>query len=206
VDLVWTQIVDRRTTGAVSLAGDWALCGDLIGCSASPYRWVPVEVGGAPSLSLRERHPDQRSGLSAAVKLSRRLGPFGLHVEATGSADTWGVFGHTERLATSLETLEEHLLLGVEGRFHAQSDATFFQETYATPGSLPGWRTADGELAGVRDASVGGRAQWSFYGVGPLVRLGPSVRAARLWYAYPTLPVPPRQGAYIVGGGVDAEF
>ncbi len=206
LDLGWSQILDPSTVLAFAAAGEGEWCGEALGCDASPWRWVPVRWSDA-SLSLRERHPGDRASAALSAKLSRRVGPIGLHAELGGSGDTWGVWGHDERGAVHVPLVGERLLLSADGRFHSQTAATFWRRAYSGgEAALPGWRTADLELAGLVGGAAGGRAEWSFFDVGPLLRLGVSGRATRQWYAYPDVPLRPRRNAWVFGGGLDAEF
>lgn len=203
VDLGWAQILDRHTTLDLLATGAWLDCGDVLGCQSNPYRWVAAGPEGKPPVSLRERHPDTRGRVAAAVKLSRAFGPAALHVSYRTYADTWRVDGHVLRASAAWEGLGEHLMLRAEGRRGWQSAASFFRDDYGDV--LPEYRTSDRELAKLRDWSATGRVEWSQYNVGPLLRLGVNARVTRMGFTYPDTTWPDR-GAWVIGGGFDAEL
>lgn len=203
VDLGWAQILDKHTTISVLATGAWLDCGDVLGCQANPYRWVAAGPEGKPPVSLRERHPDTRGRVAGSANLSRAFGPAALHASYRAYADTWRVNGHVLRVAGAWELAGERLLLRAEGRRGWQSAASFFRTDYGD--ALPELRTSDRELAKVRDWAATGRVEWTTWNPGPFLRVGVNARVTRMWFAYPDTTWPER-GAWVIGGGLDAEL
>jgi hypothetical protein len=207
LDLSWKQILTKTTTATLLLSGTTLQCGEAVGCLASPYRYVPVEGQGG-AVAIGEKNPDALHsaavGLRGATALSRH---FAVHGGYRLYADTWKVIGHTGDLAGTLSVLQEQLLLRLRSRIASQSSASFYRDVYATDGTtFPHFRTQDRELSGLNATSVGGRAEWAFFGAGPFVRLSFSGRVDRTWYRYPDFERMPVRNALVTGGGIDAEF
>jgi hypothetical protein len=210
VDLTWTQILTRSTRINVLVMGDAAFCDPMIGCDASPYRYVPLVDGGDVLLAVRERHPAERLRLAAGARGSQALGSgAALHGGYRYYIDTWGVQAHTADASVAIALFDERLMLRTGGRAMWQSAAFFYEDAYVkAPGAVavPRWRTSDRELSGLIDVMASVRAGWSFFDVGPLRRVTPNARAACLLYFYPQFSELPRRHGCLVGGGVDVEL
>lgn len=204
VDVRWVQILGRTTRLSVLLTGGYLGCAESLGCNASPYRYAAVTEPGESHFALRERHPGQRARLAAAVRLSQALGSVAaLHAGYRLYVDTWQVQAHTADLTFALGLFGERLLLRPEARFTWQGPASFWRATYE---GAPAWVTGDRELGELWNLMVGGSAELAFFAVGPLLRLAPTVRVSHTWYRYPHHAAVPARDAWIVGGGLDAEF
>ncbi len=199
MDLTWTQILGRRTVASVLVYGAAARCGEQLGCYANAYRFVPTENG----LALPERNPHQLGRAAVAVRLTQAVGE---QTALLGGyrfyQDSWEVRAHTADLTVRVLLMEQRLLVSGTGRYSRQSGAPFFSAPQTTDLEVPAWRSADRELAGFASHHAGLRAEWSFYGVGPWLRLGVSARGTRMWTSY-------REGterqAWVVGVGVTGE-
>ncbi len=206
VDVRWTQILGRTTRLAILLNGGLGICGDVLGCNASPYRYAAVARGGHLLYGVRERHPEQRARLAAAVRLSQAIGPsVALHVGYRLYVDSWAVHAHTADATAALALFGERLLLRPQVRFTYQGAASFWRAAYEGPGR-PLLATGDRELGELWNLMVGGSAELAFFAVGPLLRLAPTVRLSHTWYRYPGQAAVPERNAWLVGGGLDAEF
>ncbi len=205
IDLRWVQILGKTTRLTGMLNGAVLVCGEQLGCNASPYRYVPSVHGGDVLWTLREKHPTRRIRGAAALRLSQALGNIAaLHVGYRYYADTWDVQAHTADLSVAIALFGERLILRPKGRFTWQSAASFW-----SPGigqSVAEFRTADRELSGLWNASVGATAELAFFAVGQARRLAPTLRVQHTWYRYPDYAALPERNAWLIGGGLDAEF
>lgn len=213
LDLSWTHILGRTTTLSVLFTGMASLCGDVLGCQSSPYRFVAVLPEDTTSLAggvaVRERHPARRLRGALGMKLSQVVARgVALHVGYRAYLDSWAVHGHTVNAVVAAALAGDRLLLRGHGRFVWQSAADFYDAHYrvADPERVPTHRTGDQELSGMIGGQVGLTVEWSFLSVGPLLRLALSAYAAHLWYHYPDFPARPDRRAWLGGGGVRAEF
>lgn len=212
LELSWTQIVGPRT--AVTLLGALTRysCGELIGCQANPYRRIGVftaSISGAYSLSAAERHPARRLRAAVAARVAQAMGlGLALHAGYRYYGDSWQVNGHTAELAVARGWWSDRLVLRLQGRTSSQGPATFYRGRYVVAGEadhVPGWRTADRKLAGVRSAEVGLLTSWrATRSLRLPLRL--DLQASRLWFRYPDYASQPERDAWVVGGGLGAEF
>lgn len=210
LDVEWRQILGRTTVARVFVSGGLERCGKAYGCRANPYRFVALTDDDDVMGAVHERNPDHLERLALALRISQAIGPTsGLHGGWRFYADSWGVIGHTLDVSWRQSVLEERLLLEGRARGSLGAPATFYRSSYAVDASaleVPAWRTADRELAGMRSLRVGGTAGWSWWGAGPFVRLGASVRVDRTWFAWPDDAGIPDRASWVVGGGFDAEL
>lgn len=211
LDLGWDQILTRRATARLLLTGATARCGELLGCLASPYRYVPLlDPTTGVAIAVHERNPDRILRGAAGARLGLAVGrATSIRGGYRFYADSWSIIGHTMDGALVQTMLDDRLMLRADGRVVLQSEAAFFQDEYSTDSSwtsVPALRTTDPELAGVSSQLVGGRAEWSLHGVGTLVRLGLTARVARIWYRYAHSSDLPTRNAWVTGGGINAEF
>ena len=101
----------------------------------------------------------------------------------------------------------DDFVLRLDGRFTYQDAASFYRERYTGAGdSLPAYRSADREMAGMLHGSIGGRAAWRLMAIGPLDKLELSVRVAHLVYRYPSFEWLPERNAWLAGGGISGTF
>ncbi len=209
LDGEWRQILGPTTAARLLVTGAVEACGDAFGCRASPYRYVAVHDEDA-RVAVPERHPDRLARLAVAGRLSQAVGASAaLHAGYRFYADTWAMTGHTADVAWRQQMFGERLLLEGRARGSLQDPASFYAASYPLdPGALavPGWRSADRELAGLRSVRVGGTAAWTWWNVGPLLRLGATARLDRAWFSPPPGAGLPDRAAWIVGGGLDAEW
>mgnify|MGYP002631809166 CR=1 FL=1 len=206
VDLRWTQILGRTTRLALLLNGGLSACGPDLGCNASPYRYAALVQDDHILQALREHHPDRRARLAAAARLSQALGPaVALHVGYRLYVDTWRIHAHTADLSVAVALFGERLLLRPSARFTWQGAASFWRTAYAGD-APPAFASGDRELSELWNLMVGGSAELAFFAVGPLLRLAPTLRLSHTWYRYPLLEAAPERNAWLVGGGLDAEF
>ncbi len=132
---------------------------DLIHASGfleNAYR--SVAAGGTLQ---RERVPDSR--LRHALLTSTRA-----FIEKTNSIallnyrfyiDDWGVVGHTPELRV-IQTLKENVFAHLRYRFHIQSQANFFEETYDTADPLiEPFLTNDPKLSSFTTHTMGGKLE-----------------------------------------------
>lgn len=205
LDLRWVQILGRTTRLTGLLNGAVLVCGEQLGCNASPYRYVPAVHDRDVLYTLRERHPTRRIRGAAALRLSQALGSVAaLHVGYRYYADTWGVQAHTADLSVAIALFGERLILRPKGRFTWQTAASFWSEGLGQ--AVPEFRTADRELSGLWNVSVGATAELAFFTVGRARRLAPTLRVQHTWYRYPDYAALPSRNAWLIGGGLDAEF
>ena len=199
LDLGWAQILGRTTTLTALATGQWDDCSDTLGCQANAYRRVLAD-----GVVLSERHPATRARGAAALRLSQAIGATtALHGGYRFYADAWDVSGHTGDLGVAQALLGDRLTLRATGRFSSQSAASFWRASYA---GTPMWRTGDRELGELVSWLAGASADWSFFGIGGLRRLGISARVDRMWFHYPSDPFVPERNAWLVGGGLDVDF
>lgn len=206
LDLRWGQVLGRRTTATALASGRADFCDALLGCQASPYRYVAIgrDVGEV----VPERHPDLRVRGAAALRLTQGLvRGLALHAGYRFYADTWDIRAHTTDLALAVGLWADRLVVRGEGRFTWQGAASFYRDTYeGTDDLVPAYRTADRELASLWDVAAGGRLEGSLSGLGPLMRVRVNARVTRLWYRYRDYSELPRRDAWLAGGGVGAVF
>lgn len=212
LDVSWAHLLNRGTALTALLTLGYSACDDVRGCQASSYRWVGLAAGGAGRtvLAVRERHPDERLRVAAALRLIQDLGAgVALHAGYRFYADTWGLEGHTADLALARGFWAERLVARLDARFARQSAANFFRSRYdvaAAAPMIPAYRTGDRELSGVWSGSLGLSLEWSFGAVGPFGVLRVSAQAARHWYRYPDFPSQEQRDAWTFGGGIDASL
>ena len=210
LDLGWSHILGPRTTLSFLATAMLAQCGEIYGCQASPYRFVPLTDGAVMTAALRERHPSERYRGSVALRVAQALTPgLALHAGYRFYADSWSIQGHTVDLTVASTLLGDRLHLSAGGRFAWQGPAAFFRERYVgsgADGTVPGHRTADQELAGVIAGQVSLSVEWSFLAVGPFLRIALGAHAAHHWYRYDRFPGLDHRNAWVAGGGVRLEL
>lgn len=125
----YTHVLGRRTLA--QLSAEFRL---QRGFLSSPYRWV--SLGGMAScaqslgLCIPEVHPGQKMRFAQVARIRQALSARW----SAGAAyrlylDSWGVLGHTGML--DVRTVPTpRLTLGLQGRFHGQDGASFYQAAY----------------------------------------------------------------------------
>ncbi|MDP6946558.1 MAG: DUF3570 domain-containing protein, partial [Myxococcota bacterium] len=206
VDASWSQILGRGTVGELLLTGSTARCGEQRGCLSNPYRFVLIENEAGEAIAVLERNPSALSRGAAAVRLAQVAWPgAAVHVGYRYYRDSWGIAGHTGDLSVRQQLLDDRLLLKASGRRADQGGASFVRDEYVADAlSVPAYRSADREIAGLAHTLAAGRAEWSWYGLGPFVRLGVSARYSRLWFHYDL--DGQRRNASLAGAGVTGEL
>jgi len=216
VDLSWTQIVSRRATLSFLATAGLVRCGPTLGCAANPYRFVALRLDETRVVAVPEHNPAALERLALAVRGS-------IAVDASTAvrggyrlyADTWRVVGHTLDLSVAHLLINDHLSVEAVGRGSAQSAAAFYQDVYALDGpadagvtgvSIPYFRTADRELAGLESLRLGGRVGWTFDNVGPFLTVEVAGRAFRTFYRYPKFSDLPRRNMWLAGVGLEASL
>jgi len=126
------------------------------------------------------------------------------------------VTGHTLDSHLSRSTLDDRLVLRAQVRLSHQSAASFYRDDYVTTTDalipveddlgLPAYRTGDRELSGFDAVLLGGRAQWTFLGVGAFYELSLNARVTGVFFRYPDFSELPARRASIIGGGMGARF
>ncbi len=212
-DLSWSHILGPGTVLTGLVSAHIAYCGDTIGCHSGAYRWVGVYSGGDEAkdvVALRERHPAQRVRGAAAIRLAQSLGSgFALHGGYRLYGDSWHILGHTVDAAFTSSLFAERLVLRAEARFTWQSAASFYRDRYIAPDSgdtMPAYRTADREMAGLWDVMLGLRAEYAIDIGGWLRQLHVNLRVAHIWYRYEAYSELPHRESWLIGGGLSAEF
>lgn len=195
LDLSWTQVLGRRTLGALS----YGLASES-GFLSSPYRFVGTTDG---AFRTRELHPDLRVRHSVGLRLRRHLFR-DVAVEGTYRfyGDDWGVFSHTVGTALLWQPLE-CLQLEVHDRFYWQTDADFYRPVYTQPEEI---MSGDKELSRFWDNMVGARAGVLLGPFGPIGRLRLDAKFDWLRFEYSNFPLRPRLNAYIGQFGAAVEF
>ena len=74
LDVGWTQILNKKTKGALLLTGNALYCQEDPGCLTNPYRYVAVQSQGQTLLALPEQNPDVLYRLAMGGRLSRAVG------------------------------------------------------------------------------------------------------------------------------------
>lgn len=212
LELGWTHILGKSTVLTLLGSGQANLCGEQVGCQASPYRYVaifPSDMDGVV-IRIRERHPEERYRGAAAARITQNLGnQFALHGGYRLYGDNWGVVGHTVDVQLAKEFLGTGLLLRLEARGTRQSTASFYRDEYRLESAsmaLPKYRSGDREISGVLDGLAGLRAEWTLSPLGPLQAFRLTARVARAWYSYPEYSELSRRDAWLLGGGLSAEL
>jgi hypothetical protein len=206
VDLRWVQILGRTTRLSVLATGGLSLCSEGLGCDGSPYRYAAVTQDEHVLYGVREKHPDRRIRLAIAGRLSQALGSIAaLHIGYRLYLDNWQVHAHTADLTLALALFGERLMVRPQARFTYQGAASFWRPSYDGP-TPPQFATGDKELSELWNLMVGGAVEVAFFAVGPLLRLAPTARISHTWYRYPQHDAVPARNAWLVGGGLDAEF
>jgi len=146
-----TQITDRR--GYVDLVLEAA---DQRGYLANPYRFVPIEMAGAPAFVVPEQVPAQRTAVAGLLRVRRALtaarfaaGDYRL------SRDTWGITSHTASARATQALRDDQVLLAVELRGYHQDAASFQRAVYRDDGGVPAWRTRDHALGRMDTLTIG---------------------------------------------------
>ena len=217
IDLDWAQILDPYTTLTFMGTVSTAFCGEELGCLANAYRYVPVSSEDEVVASLPERTPDRLTRGAVGARVARALGlNTALHASYRFYADTWKVTGHTLDSHLSRSTLDDRLVLRAQVRLSHQSAASFYRDDYVTTTDalipveddlgLPAYRTGDRELSGFDAVLLGGRAQWTFLGVGAFYELSLNARVTGVFFRYPDFSELPARRASIIGGGMGARF
>jgi len=216
LDVGWAQILDRHTSLTFMASGSTMLCGEELGCLANAYRYVPITDDDDLVSSAPERTPDRLTRGALGLRLARALGnTTAIHGAYRFYFDSWAVTGHTLDHHISQSVWGDRLLLRGQIRLSHQSGASFYADDYEAstgfgqaslqPG-IPSYRTGDRELSGYDSLLLGGRIQWSFFGVGPLVQLSFNVRLTGIFYRYPQFTELPTRTASVIGGGMEASF
>ncbi len=199
-----TLIASRSTVLGTRLAlgGQW--CAESLGCAPSAYRYVGLLRDGEAPVVVAERHPETRHHLALSARVAQAVGDHvGLHAAVRGYSDSWSTLAVTGSAGASWTGFDDRLLVGMSGRVTSQSATGFYQTSYAvTDGEVPQWTTADRELSGVGNRGLTGRATWTWFGVGPWVRVVGSARLSPMWRAYPTFGPESSRRAVASGGGV----
>ncbi len=169
-----TQITDRRGYADLVIEG-----ADQRGYLANPYRFVPIEVAGAPAYALAEQVPDQRTSLAALIRMRRVVAATGfVHADYRLSRDTWGITSHTITVRATRSLRADELLVGLEARGYRQGAASFQRAVYTDDGGAPAWRTRDHALGRMASMTAGAVADAT------LPRGGVHVAASAAWVRF----------------------
>jgi hypothetical protein len=195
LDLAWTQVLGRRTVGALS----YSLARES-GFLSSPYRFVSTSDG---AFRTREMHPALRTRHAAGLRVRQYLFPDAA-VEGTYRfyGDDWGVLSHTAR-AAFLWHPWPWLELDAHDRFYWQTDADFYQPSYARPEGL---MSGNKELSRFWDNMVGVRAGVLLGPFGPLDRLRVDTSFDWIRFEYSNFPLRPELNAYVTQLGIVGEL
>jgi hypothetical protein len=195
LDLSWTQVLGRRTLGVVS----YGLALES-GYLSSVYRFVSTSDG---AFRTREVHPDSRVRHAVGGRIRQYLFS-DASVEGTYRfyTDDWGVFSHTAGAAFSWHPLR-WLELDVHDRVYRQTNAHFYQPSYARPEGL---MSRDKELSRFWDNMVGVRAGILLGPFGPIEKVRLDARFDWLRFEYSNFPLLPRLNAYVNQFGLVGEF
>ncbi|MDP9149105.1 MAG: DUF3570 domain-containing protein [Myxococcota bacterium] len=171
-----TFVVDRSTIASLQ--------GDAIaetGYLAKPYRYVPLfspaaaaSLGAGASITMvnavrvdqrtAEQLPNARHRFAITSRVAHRLAGSTLRVDERAYADTWGMLASTTDFRFLFD-VGRRLTLWPHVRFHAQSQASFWERAYqvlpSTNGALgiPTLRTGDRELSPLLTGTGGGGAR-----------------------------------------------
>ena len=74
LNLDWNQILSPRATTTFLLTASTSQCGEVWGCQASPYRYVPIEGNSGIAQVISEHNPDSVSRGAIAARMSLALG------------------------------------------------------------------------------------------------------------------------------------
>ena len=195
-DVSWSQVLDPKTVGILS----YSLAIET-GYLSSPYRFVSTSDG---AFRTRELHPDLRLRHAVGARLRRYVfkdaaveGMYRLY------GDDWGLVSHTVG-ATFVWQPKAWLELELHDRVYWQSNADFYQASYATPSEL---MSGDKELSKLWDNMIGVRAGVVFRTcLGPLNRMRIDVKLDWLHFEYSNFPLRPELDAYVTQLGVTGEF
>ena len=195
LDISWTQVLGRRTVGAVS----YSLAVES-GFLSSPYRFVRTSDG---AFRTSELHPDRRVRHAVGLRIRQYLFRDAA-IEGTYRfyGDEWGVFSNTIG-AAFLWHPWPRLELDVHDRIYWQTDASFYEPSYARPEEI---MTGDKELSRFWDNMIGVRAGVLLGSFGPVDRLRFDAKFDWLRFEYSNFPRRPRLNAYVSQFGVLGEF
>jgi hypothetical protein len=151
----YTHVLGRNTLAQLSTEFRFQQ-----GYLSSPYRWV--SLGGMAScvtslgLCIPEVHPGRRMRSAWVARLRQALSPRW----SVGGAyrfyfDTWGVQGHTGRVDVRVMP-RPRVSLGLQGRVHGQSRASFYRVAYGEAGTF---FTRDRELSATWNARATATAE-----------------------------------------------
>lgn len=196
----WAHIVSTKTVVTALATARLATCTSGVGCRANPYRYAIVDRE-AGRLAIRERHPNRRIAGAGALRVSHSLSDsLAVHAGYRLFRDTWRVTGHTWDASLARALRHDTLVVRLETRATVESAASFYAPSYEAPANMiPSHRTADAELSGVRNASVGGRVTWT---LGWAQLYG---RLSHLWMRYPNFKAVPERDAWMISFGLNAE-
>ena len=207
VDFSWAQIVDKRTTLTGIATLNVNQCGEQYGCLSNVYRYIPVLEDANVVASMPERNPDLLVRGAMGLRLSRLFGNnTALHTSYRFYLDSWEVFGNTLDTTVVQSAFDQRLMVSLRVRGSQQSSASFYSDAYSVAGDgsgLPVYRSGDRELAGFYSVLLGGRVQWTFYGVGPFDSLSINARATGVYYRYLEFSEIPERWVSIFGGGME---
>lgn len=193
-----TQVTDRR--GYIDLVLDVARD---TGYLASPYRYVPITIGGMASYALPERVPDEHSSLAALVRLRREVvrGWYG-HLDYRLCRDDWDLTSHTMSAKALHGLVDDTVLVGLAARGYLQSAASFFRASYLGDDGAPAWRTRDRTLGTARTLAISAMVDavlpWRE------LRASGSLAVVRFWW--PDDPIQRRRDAVISTLSVQLPF
>lgn len=170
-----TQITDRR--GYVDAVLEAVA---QRGYLASPYRFVPVELGAAV-YHLPERVPDERAALAALARGRRAVGARTfVHLDYRLGRDTWAITSHTATARAARSLRADEVVVGLEARGYVQGAASFHRARYLDDGGAPAWRTRDRTLGRMVSATtaalVEARLPWAE------LRASASAAWVRFWW------------------------
>jgi len=121
---------------------------------ATPHNTAPIDFGGR----YKERFPESRWRNALAAKIAQRLPAAEITLRAGYRyyRDNFAIRGHTADLELYRD-LGESVLARISYRYHRQSAARFFGETFARNMALDEPRTADSDLDRFSANEVGAR-------------------------------------------------
>lgn len=210
VDLGWTHILGPTTVLRVLATGRHLSCEPGHGCLGSPYRYVALlDEQGKPTSAVMGRNPEQLASAAGGLRLSQAVGSsVGVHAGYRFYADTWSVRGHTGELKVMTGLLDQRLFVTGRVRGSLQSGASFYADDYSLDEELlvPGWRTSDRELSGLRSLQGGAELRWRLYAPGRLSQVDLFLGGDRGAWQYPDHSELPERKAWMARGGIDVEL
>jgi hypothetical protein len=153
-----TQVMNRVWLAQLSYT-----IGTTNGYQADPYRVISVvdATSGVPMEYLYEGRPKDRLRQSLYLANKLAIGPTFADISARAYHDSWGINSVTVEASDRIP-ITSQLFIEPQGRYYAQTSASFFRNYLISGQALPQYASSDSRIGAFSAVTFGAKAGFNF--------------------------------------------